>query len=145
MLDRTTGELISAEAYTAINWATGVDKATGRPIENPAVYYENQSSVVIPAQVGGHNWQPMAFNRDTGLVYIPTIDAAAIYVQDERVYKPGLWNTGLDFAKVTQSILDLVARGRRRRRRVASCAPGTRSRKRSVGRCRWRARGTAAS
>lgn len=111
VLDRTTGELISAEAYTAINWATGVDKATGRPIENPAVYYENQSSVVIPAQVGGHNWQPMAFNRDTGLVYIPTIDAAAIYVQDERVYKPGLWNTGLDFAKVTQSILDLVASG----------------------------------
>ena len=39
VLDRATGELISANQYVPINWATGIDMKTGRPIENPAVRY----------------------------------------------------------------------------------------------------------
>ena len=35
VLDRTTGELISAEPFAPVNWATGVDLKTGRPVENP--------------------------------------------------------------------------------------------------------------
>jgi len=112
VLDRETGALVSAEPYVAINWATGIDKATGRPIENPAAYYEHAPSIVIPAQVGGHNWQPMAFSPRTGLVYIPAIDAAAIYaVETPLAYKPMAWNTGFDFAAVTKAVLDAVASG----------------------------------
>ena len=32
VLDRTNGQFISAEKYTYINWATGVDPNTGRPV-----------------------------------------------------------------------------------------------------------------
>src|SRR5690606_20200483 len=34
-IDRTTGEVLVAEPYGPVNWAKGIDKKTGRPIENP--------------------------------------------------------------------------------------------------------------
>jgi quinohemoprotein ethanol dehydrogenase len=72
VLDRITGKLISAEPYTEVNWAKGIDMKTGRPIENPGVRYENGTTVEIaPGSGGGHNWHPMAFSPLTGLVYIP--------------------------------------------------------------------------
>ncbi len=72
VLDRITGKLISAEPYTEVNWAKGIDLKTGRPIENPGVRYENGTTVEIaPGSGGGHNWQPMAFSPITNLVYIP--------------------------------------------------------------------------
>ncbi len=36
VLDRKTGELLSAEKYTAVNWASHIDLKTGRPVVNPA-------------------------------------------------------------------------------------------------------------
>jgi quinohemoprotein ethanol dehydrogenase len=71
VLDRQTGKLISAEPYTYMNWATGVDKITGRPIETDFSRYKNENRVISPGPAGGHNWQPMAFNPTTGLVYFP--------------------------------------------------------------------------
>jgi PQQ-dependent dehydrogenase (methanol/ethanol family) len=72
VLDRLTGEFISGEPYTEVNWAKALD-AKGRPIENPnARYYETGTTAeVAPGSGGGHNWQPMAFSPITGLVYIP--------------------------------------------------------------------------
>src|SRR5690606_11022755 len=40
VLDAATGELLSAEKFGAVNWAEGIDPATGRPIENPEARYE---------------------------------------------------------------------------------------------------------
>lgn len=71
VVDRTNGELISAEPYTYMNWATGVDKKTGRPIETSFGRYRYENRVISPGPVGGHNWQPMAYNPTTGLVYFP--------------------------------------------------------------------------
>lgn len=72
VLDRQTGKLLSAEPYTYMNWATGVDKTTGRPIETSFSRYKNENRVISPGPVGGHNWQSMAYNPTTGLVYFPT-------------------------------------------------------------------------
>jgi len=71
VLDRTNGKLISAEPYTYMNWATGVDKATGKPIERDSSRYKNENRVISPGPAGGHNWQPMAYNPSTRLVYLP--------------------------------------------------------------------------
>jgi quinohemoprotein ethanol dehydrogenase len=72
VLDRITGEFISAQPYTEVTWAKGIDPVTGRPIENPGARYENGATVEIaPGSGGGHNWHPMAFSPQTGLVYIP--------------------------------------------------------------------------
>lgn len=71
VLDRITGKLISAEPYTYMNWATGVDKTTGKPIETDFSRYKNDNRVISPGPAGGHNWQPMAYNPVTRLVYLP--------------------------------------------------------------------------
>ncbi|VAW02541.1 Quino(hemo)protein alcohol dehydrogenase, PQQ-dependent, partial [hydrothermal vent metagenome] len=74
VIDRLDGSLISAEPYVdGINWATGYDMKTGRPIENPdARYYKTGKPFIsIPGALGAHNWHPMSYNPKTGLVYIP--------------------------------------------------------------------------
>jgi len=74
VIDRLDGTLISAEPFVeGINWATGYDMATGRPIENPDArfYKTGKPFVAIPGALGAHNWHPMSYNPKTGLVYIP--------------------------------------------------------------------------
>jgi quinohemoprotein ethanol dehydrogenase len=74
VLDRTNGEFISAEAYVPVNWATHIDPESGRPVENPEAHYANEPKLIRPAPYGGHNWHPMAYNPNAGLVYIPALD-----------------------------------------------------------------------
>lgn len=98
VLDRVNGELISAQPYVPISWATEIDK-TGRPVEMPGVRYTGSAAFIKPGPLGGHNWQPMSFNPKTGLVYIPAQDTLFIYSPDKRFeYRPGAWNTGIDFS-----------------------------------------------
>ena len=97
VLDRATGQLISAEPYAPITWATKVDMATGRPVEAPGARYETKPAVIEPGPLGSHNWHPMAFNPKAGLVYIPAQVAASAY-GDQKTYKhrQGAVNIGLD-------------------------------------------------
>src|SRR5690606_39468922 len=99
VLDRATGELISANNYVAQNWTSGIDMKTGRPIEKPEARYDltGKPFVGTPGAGGGHNWHPMAFSPQEGLVYIPAIEAAFPYIP-EAGWKPDLtrgMNTGL--------------------------------------------------
>jgi len=71
VLDRATGALISARNFVPITWASGVDMATGRPVEDPKARYAEAPALVVPAPMGAHNWHPMSFSPKTGLVYIP--------------------------------------------------------------------------
>ena len=101
VLDRRTGELISARNFVPVNWASGIDPKTGRPMQNEAARVDRTGKpfVVAPAPGGAHNWQPMAFDPRTGLVYIPAQIGGFPYVPDphwERVTQG--WNTGMDFA-----------------------------------------------
>lgn len=101
VLDRTDGSLISAEPYIYLNWAQKVDLTTGRPIETDFSRYQDVNAVIFPGPGGGHNWQPMAFNRTHNLVYIPTHHIAHQYGNDPNwVYDTTalIWNlgTGMD-------------------------------------------------
>ncbi len=112
VLDRATGELISAEKYVTVTWASHVDMATGRPVELPGVRYGAQVAAIFPGPLGGHNWHPMAFNPKTGLVYIPAQEMSNIYVPDPA-YKhiEGQWNLGVRVMQakdVPQAVLDLM-------------------------------------
>jgi len=73
VINRENGELISAENYTEVTWASEVDLGTGRPIENPGVRYELEPVDIAPTPIGGHSWHAMSYNPGTGMVYIPTI------------------------------------------------------------------------
>ena len=95
VLDRETGELVSADPYVNITWATHVDPETGRPVEVEGARYKEGPAMVIPAPYGAHNWHPMAFSPDTGLIYIPAQDIPFVYGTDENfTFTPGLWNVG---------------------------------------------------
>lgn len=98
VLDRISGELISAEPYATVTWASHIDKETGRPVETAkARYTEGDSGLQLPGPIGGHNWHPMSYNPQTGLVYIPMQDAPWVYAADENFeFRQGYWNTGTD-------------------------------------------------
>ena len=100
VLDRETGELLSADKFQDnVNWATHVDLKTGRPVEAEGVRYLESPFASIPGPLGSHNWHPMAFSPDTGLVYIPAQTIPQIYAdQADFAYRPGFWNTGIEFA-----------------------------------------------
>ncbi len=101
VLDRATGELISAEPYVTVTWAKGIDKKTGRPIEADGVRYKDKPIGMQPGPLGGHNWQPMSFNPQTGLVYTPAQETMFGYGQEGGFkFRDRGWNTGVDFAIV---------------------------------------------
>jgi quinohemoprotein ethanol dehydrogenase len=101
VLDRATGELISADNYVPVTWASGIDPETGRPIEAPEARWGSTGvpALVAPGPGGAHNWQPMAFSADTGLVYIPVSLGAFPFIPEaDWESKPQGFNTGADFA-----------------------------------------------
>jgi quinohemoprotein ethanol dehydrogenase len=81
VIDRKTGEFISAQNFTPVTWASGVDQKTGRPIENPGIRYDQtgRRAQMLPGALGAHSWQAMAFNPKTGLVYIPAQEIGMTY------------------------------------------------------------------
>jgi quinohemoprotein ethanol dehydrogenase len=98
VVDAATGQYISGDAYVPVNWATGLD-ATGRPVEVAAARYAKEPFQQTPGPLGGHNWQPMAYNPDLGLAYIPAQEIPQAYAEDPRfTSRPTGWNTGIDFS-----------------------------------------------
>jgi len=122
LLDRATGEFLSAEAYVPITWASHIDRETGRPMEteNSRYQVENPLSLLSPedqittlkgmsseeieaafhkpSPYGGHNWQPMSYSPDTGLVYIPALDIPFAYGNEPAFsYEAGRWNIAVDY------------------------------------------------
>jgi mono/diheme cytochrome c family protein len=82
-----------------VNWATGIDMATGRPIENPDARYLHDMFLMYPSALGGHSWHAMAYSPQTGLVYIPAQRFGMPYATDKKfVYRPGNENMGTDQA-----------------------------------------------
>jgi quinohemoprotein ethanol dehydrogenase len=87
VLDRVTGELISAEPFVKVSWALRMGEG-GRPVVNPEAYYDQDPVSVFPTGGGAHNWAPMSFNPNTGLVYIPASYSSFPY-QAQVEHKPG--------------------------------------------------------
>ncbi|OGT74294.1 MAG: hypothetical protein A3H44_06075 [Gammaproteobacteria bacterium RIFCSPLOWO2_02_FULL_57_10] len=97
VIDRINGEFISGNNYVEINWASGLDPVTGRPIETEGSRYVDQPSVVIPGPLGGHNWYPMSRDPVTGYVFLPTQNTSYQYANPGTMEKQTTgWNLGLD-------------------------------------------------
>src|SRR5215469_6567048 len=98
VLDRKTGKFISGAPYVKVTWSTGLDPKTGRPHEAPGMRYEEKPIEASPGPAGGHAWQAMSYNPNTGLVYIPSLDSTFTYIATKE-FKPelGLYNWGIVF------------------------------------------------
>ncbi len=122
VLDRTNGEFISAEPFVPVTWATHVDPESGKPVETDNARYQTPSPLSAlspeeqiaalkampadaierafhkPSPYGGHNWHPMAYSEQTGLVYIPALDIPYAYGNEPKfTYEQGRWNVAIDW------------------------------------------------
>lgn len=79
VLDRRTGKLLSAEKYVTTTWAEKIDLASGRPVKSAQGDYSEKAKLIYPSPLGGHNWMPMAFSRQSKLVYIPVVDFSTVF------------------------------------------------------------------
>lgn len=103
VVDRTNGKFISAKNFVNVNWATGYD-ANGRPIEVADARSRDKAIDTVPGPYGAHNWHPMSFNPQTGLVYLPAQHVPLTLTEDPKwehnVNVPGRpmsgmgWNLG---------------------------------------------------
>ena len=98
VLDRGTGELISAENYVPVNWASHIDLDTGKPVLTANSNYRDQPKEICPNATGGHSWMPMSFSPETGLVYIPALEGCnTLSVREDYQLRPGLHNVGINY------------------------------------------------
>ena len=104
VLDRTNGKLISGTQFARkVNWASGIDKVTGRPIDTPMTAMVKKTEEmkdfieVWPSAFGGKNWMPMSYDPGRKLVFLNTIDVGmkVKYVKQERSSGPN-WYLGLE-------------------------------------------------
>jgi PQQ-dependent dehydrogenase (methanol/ethanol family) len=73
VIDRVSGEVLSAEPFVKVTTTTGIDLDSGRPRLNPAAAPRMGEVVrdICPASPGGKDWQPSAWSPKTGLLYMP--------------------------------------------------------------------------
>jgi PQQ-dependent dehydrogenase (methanol/ethanol family) len=83
VIDRETGEFLSAENFVRVTWAKYVDPDTGRPVETEGARLESGPMEIAPDFSGGHSWYPMSFNPGTGLAYIPYLQSSAILAEPD--------------------------------------------------------------
>jgi alcohol dehydrogenase (cytochrome c) len=100
VLDRTNGKLLAANPYVRVNWATGIDMKSGRPIETDisAKARAGEKVVVWPSIFGGKNWEPMSFNPQNNTAYANTLNIGGRYKALPAEYKAGEWYVGMDLS-----------------------------------------------
>jgi quinohemoprotein ethanol dehydrogenase len=81
VLDRATGELLSAHNFAFVSWTRGIDPKTGRPIPDARADYEAGPTLVFPSEAGAHSWQPMAFDPEHGVTFIPVMEAGNVMLE----------------------------------------------------------------
>jgi len=88
VIDRLTGQFISAGPFSRVTWSKGIDPKTGRPIVNPEALYGAEPIQIMPGGGGAHNWSPMSFNPMAGLTYIPTSTNNSFTYAAEPKFEP---------------------------------------------------------
>jgi len=95
VLDRVTGELLGAEPFVNVSWATHVDLETGRPAQRDEAKWSHERKIVAPHPMGAHSWHPMSYDAARGLVFLPAFEMSNMYIPDpEFEFRPGAYNTG---------------------------------------------------
>jgi len=104
VLDRSNGKLLSATPFAKkINWASGIDMKTGRPIDTPmtAMVRKTEQATdfveVWPSAFGGKNWMPMSYDPSRKLAYFNTLNLGmkVKYVKQQKPPAPA-WYLGLE-------------------------------------------------
>ena len=96
-LDRETGEFLHGQPFVQeLNWATGLDEKTGRPMEIPGMRPTAGGNRICPSVRGAANWMSPSYNPDANLKYVVTLEQCDIYTHSakEPVPNSGFRGTG---------------------------------------------------
>jgi lanthanide-dependent methanol dehydrogenase len=98
VLDRATGEVLSADPFAHITTSSGVDLATGELRYNPAKVPNTAKATrdICPASPGAKDWQPSAWSPRTKLLYVPHQNLCQDAVVSETSYIAGTPYVGAD-------------------------------------------------
>jgi PQQ-dependent dehydrogenase (methanol/ethanol family) len=96
VLDRSTGEILSAKPFVYTNVVKEIDLATGRPVEDTSKSpgFGRIAKNICPAVPGGKGWSPMAYSPKSGLAYIPATNLCNDIEGVEANYIAGTPYTG---------------------------------------------------
>jgi quinohemoprotein ethanol dehydrogenase len=109
VLDRKTGQLLSAKPFVPVTWSKGIDMKTGRPILAPGAHYENAPAMLQPGPFGAHSWQAMSYSPKTGLVYIPVQLTTGVYERLKKFERrPIGQNAGIAMGEFPEDQLEAV-------------------------------------
>jgi PQQ-dependent dehydrogenase (methanol/ethanol family) len=98
VLDRTTGEVLSANPYHVITSSSGVDLKTGRLRMVPEKETRMGQVVrdICPNASGAKDWNPSAFSPQTGFLYLPHANLCMDYEAMEANYIAGVPYVGAE-------------------------------------------------
>ncbi len=96
VLDRTNGQLIAANPYVKVTWATHIDMKTGRPVLTDILQKAMAGEQVTFWPARGTNATLAAFNPKTGLVYLNAWHKARIMKFVEAKLNLGSGYTGVE-------------------------------------------------
>jgi len=96
VLDRTNGKLIAAHPFVKVNWASGIDLETGRPVLTDILDRAIKGEQVVVWPSRGTNATLMAFNPKTGLVYVNSWEVARIMKYVKFDFVMGQGSTGVE-------------------------------------------------
>ena len=88
VLDRTTGKLLQANAYSKITWSDGKD-SEGRPTANKESSPTPEGRTVCPGALGATNWMSPSFDSQTGLFYVTAREQCDIFSTAPQPYNAG--------------------------------------------------------
>ncbi len=98
VINRKTGQVLSADPYGPVNSSKGVDLETGRLIKNPDKETHVGVTVknICPDASGSKDWNPSSFSPRTGLMYIPHANLCMDWANAQVGYIEGTPYVGAD-------------------------------------------------
>jgi len=94
VLDRSTGQFLSARPFVRVTWADGFDEQ-GRPRRVPGQEPTPQGTIVYPGNQGATNWYNPSYSPRTGLLYVPAwVNYASLFIKRPQTYVEGQYFGG---------------------------------------------------
>jgi quinohemoprotein ethanol dehydrogenase len=81
VLDRSSGEVLSASPFAYVSWARGIDPKSGKPRVDASADYSRGPAMVFPSEAGAHSWQPMAYDPKRATTFISVQEVGNILIE----------------------------------------------------------------
>ncbi|HKV73139.1 MAG TPA: PQQ-dependent dehydrogenase, methanol/ethanol family [Gemmatimonadales bacterium] len=99
LLDRVSGQFLTARDYIHQEWTAGID-STGRPRPKAGIEPTDSGTALTPNLHGGTNWYSPSYSPKAGLFYVAARQMGSKYFKYPASYTPGRYFMGGGEAEV---------------------------------------------